>query len=84
MTLRRQMEAFLQEDEQRKASFGGLPQSSISPYEERLKYWEDKEHITGGPSNATDFFTHGLWNFADTLSFGVADWSGLDHLVWGG
>tara|TARA_R110002020_G_C16320109_1_gene774710 strand:+ start:3122 stop:12124 length:9003 start_codon:yes stop_codon:yes gene_type:complete len=84
MTLRRQMEAFLQEDEQRKASFGGLPQTSISPYEERLKYWQDKEHITGGPSNATDLFTHGLWNFADTLTFGVADWSGLDHLVWGG
>ena len=84
MTLRRQMQSFLDEDEQRKTSFGGLPQAS-DPYEEQIKYWEDKQAITGDNfGNPLDIFTHGAWAAADTLSFGVLDWLDVDQAVWGG
>ena len=89
-TLKQNMDIFLEEEEGRKASFGGLPASpfptlDVEPpsYEEELEFWEARKAISGSDGSPLDFVTHGLWNAADSLTFGALDWMDIDEIVWG-
>ena len=60
------------------------------PYLREQRFWEERKNIEeteeegrGLGGNAYDFVSHGLWNLADTASFGALDWMDIDHLVWG-